>query len=421
MSKLFEKISRSPEYIGTTEIVKLMDRADAMSGNVQLMRDNFETLKKICVKIINLARKNEEWFAFFGCAKGFLWLLTVNNDIKMMIKYSELIEREKKVHLEETCTRYPKQRPNLYVWAASYDWMDLVYFGMPQISDKRFEQSMQEWEEHCRSIQVLSRYLDHSLFINTMSTPDMNQCEKYAEELVSILESSHPKERIYCYICSTLGLRSYYVKTKQFDLLDEHLHNVMARNIPKRFHNCYGDCWFTQKNIRLVQQVLYRAIDFGCYDYFWKLIEEYRELFEASASDKENYSGTNLLFYLILGIEIELDADVFQEAADNTKNLKNFKNTYFYFIDDNIVFLLIFRLLQYLGKDRIPVNGDIIDTFHLEPGDYCDVSILEERMEKELDEAADIFCKSRKKFNYREKKENNLALLDSFKERRGEN
>lgn len=91
MQKLFSAVNRSHEYIGTTEIVKLMDRADAISGNVQLIRDNYETLKKICVKIINLARKNEEWFAFFGCAKGFLWLLMVNDEIKMMIKYSELL------------------------------------------------------------------------------------------------------------------------------------------------------------------------------------------------------------------------------------------------------------------------------------------------------------------------------------------
>lgn len=420
MQKLFSAVNRSPEYIGTTEIIRLMDRADAMSGNGQLMRDNFETLKKICVKIINLARKNEEWFAFFGCAKGFLWLLWVNNDMKMMIKCSELIEREKKVHFEETCMRYPKQKSNLYMWVSTFHYMEMVYFGMPQISDKRLEQYLQECEEHLRSIQIISRYLDRSLYMDLLSVPDMDQCGKKAEELVSILESSHPKESIGCYICNTHGLRCYYLKTKQYDLLDEHVNNILTRNIPKRFHNCYDDCCFGQ-DIGLVRQVLYRAIDFGCYDYFWKLIEEYRELFEDFAFDKENYSGTHLLFYLVLGIEIELDADVFQEAADITKDFRNFKYTYVNFIGDSTYLLLIFRLLQYLGKDRISVNEDIIETFHLEPGDYCDVSILEEHMEQEVEEAADIFCKSRKKYNYREMKENVLGLLDSFKERRGEN
>jgi len=401
MPKIFGNLKR--RYVQSEEILKIMNKANNLTDGdgYQLYDDNAESLGRMLDRILMIARQEKEWYCYFYTLYEMLYLLDRQNKYKKMLKYAEVFYRDSELYMDTAVSNYPDTDIGEYsTW--SYNMIFGVYDSFPQITDDKMEEFIERYRESIRKYGG-----DKSYYGDMLSLALLYGDKKQAKLAKESLEQSHIGS---CYLCAMKPVLGYYLLCEDYENLEHMIFEIRTRQIPAKHRWCYAHCYLAEDK-ELIAAVLSYCMMLGRSDYFHKLLEKNKNLFQIKEEDEYTFFFN---CYAALGDWENLSAAV-KQAEGDVEDWKKSEQSPLGYMYDCLSWYCYFIKLDKAGIHEVATElaGKEVPESKTEAvGGKCRSLDLAAYFEKEADKIGAEMETSRKKYDYGAVKKSYQECID---------
>lgn len=339
MPKIFGNLKS--RYVQSEEILRLIGKANNLTDGdgYQLYDDNAESLDRILDRILMAAKQEEEWYCYFYTLFEMLYLLYRKNKYKKMLRYAEVFYRDSELYMDTAVSNYPDTDIGEYsTW--SYNMIFGVYVDFSQITDDKMEEFIERYRESIRKYGG-----DKSYYGDMLQLALLYRDEKAAKPAKEGLEQSHIGS---CYLCAMRPVLGYYLLCEDYENLEHMIFEIRTRQIPAKHRWCYAHCYLAEDK-ELIKEVLGYCLILGRSQYFHKLLEENKRLFQIKEDD---IYTLECYCYGYLGIWENLSVTV-KRAEDDVEDWKKGEQSPLGYIYDCLSWYCYFTKLDMDGIHEV--------------------------------------------------------------------
>jgi hypothetical protein len=361
------------------------------SGSYSDYERNEKTLSRLLSKIMELSRKEGEWYLYFNALYFRFYLAYRADDDKAIIKYAEVYYRDSALYMDKELPNYPNtDMARFNAWICGY--ILGVYENYSEIDDAKMDSFMKRYEEVVLKYgQTYSFYQDEmelaALYRDeAMMEHGRKNFEKYENEIES------------CYICGHIQYFTYYIMKDKLEKAEELLLDYINRNIPKKYLWCYKYCQRAETQ-SLYAQILRDARQLGKPDAFRFFYEKYwlSQPEDCQRGTKEDwYYNFSIYLSAIAGNFDALEADC-AEAQEDIDNMSTYSTVSR--INTGLEWYCYFVLLDKSGCREVHIRLPESDG-EQEQGGSCATLAVSRYMERIADENGRKFSQARAKYDY---------------------
>lgn len=389
---------KSKELADTIMRLKNMSR-----GGYATYRPNEKTLARLLRKIMELSKKEEEWYLYFDALYNIIFLYCRNDNARMVVKYAELFYKECALYMDEILPAYhDTDLAKLNVW--TYSLIFSTYCDYHQIKDTKMDIFMQQFEDavskygaaydyYRAEMELAALYRDKEL-----AEHGRKGFERYEAELKS------------CYVCGHKQYFSYYLLMDKKQKAEELMLDFLHRNIPKNALWCYDYCENAEA-VLLYKRMLNDCLLLGKAEYFCYFFQKYWMTMPRKVPRRQEWAIIACLCAIAGNFE-DLDADLRsveknleeQESMSTVRNMENFLCWWCYFtlLDRSGVHEVEINIPE-LTSDEKKENGENRQGGEAPAKLSC--LAIAKYFEKLADDYGMKFAKARSKFDYQSVKE----------------
>lgn len=397
MPKIYGGFKR--KYVQSIEILGLINKANQLTDGdgYQLYTVNAESLERVLDKILAIARQEKEWYCYFYTLYEMLYLLDRVGKHKKILKYAEVFYRDSTRYLDFAVPSYPDVKLGEYsTW--SYNMIYSTYKKFPQITDEKMEEFMNQYRESVRKYGQEKSYYGDALKL-ALLYKDVKKAKQAKEGL----EQSEIKS---CYLCAMTPVLGYYLLCEDYESLEYMIDEFRTRSIPMQHRWCYKHCYLAEDK-ELVMRVLGYCLLLGRSEYFHKLLENNRDLFQVRG---ECMGTSEAYYYACLGDWTQI-SNALERTEDDIKDWKNGEQSALGYLYDCLCWHCYFTMLDEQGTHEVATALAGKEVPETKSGE-CSCMELSAFFETEADRIGTQMEASRKKFDYQALKQSYHECMD---------
>lgn len=405
------KIFKNYEGVQSREILRLMEKANKLTDGdgYKLYDDNAESLERILDKILTTAKQEKEWQCYFRTLYEMFYLLSRQDKCIKMLKYAEVFYRDSALYMDIAVADYPDIDTGYYS-ILCYSQIFSVYKKFPQITDEKMEAFM---KQYCQTVEKYGE--DKNYYQDNLTLALLYKDITTAKQAKEKLEQSDIRS---CYLCAMKSVLGYYLLCEDYESLEHMIFEIRTRQIPAKHRWCYAHCYLAEDR-ELIREVLGYCLMFGRSEYFHKLLDENRNLFEIKPDDAET-----LEFYLYACLRDWTNLSVaVKEMEKDVENWQKGQQSTLGYMHDCLCWYCYFTMLDREERKEAATEPDRSGTHKVATklaekvkteyekleNKKCSCLDIAAYFEKEADKIGAQMEASRKKFDYG-------ALKRSYKE-----
>ncbi len=391
-------------WIQSPELHKLIDRVNKLTDGegYELYDENTEVLQRILEKMLVISKRENEWYCYFMTMCDLLYLLKRSTEYKKILQYAEVLYKERKLHLDETVEQYGDEYVGLCGSVWSYAMIFECYAEFPQIDDKKIMEFMELYKEDAFSYGDSGKK-DYYAALSQIGLMyrDVDLARAGAEGALQCEIKS-------CYLCAMKPVLGYYLLLEDYESFESLLHEIRTRNIPAKYLWSYNQCSIAKEK-NLIGMMLRYCLRFGRMEYFDKLLQENKNLYQI-VDDK--LEPDDILFHACVGDWSHVEEDC-KRAEETDKDRQKLHLTPLDSIYECLMWTCYFTLLKEHGVKEIAIHL----TGERAPAGIhgkCDTSEVAHYFEKIADKFGIQMEHAREKFDYEFLKVQHQKLIERY-------
>ncbi len=338
MPKVFENLKKN--CVQSEEILRLINKADSLTdGDYELYDINSDSLERILDRILVAAKQGKEWYCYFFTLHKMLYLLIRGDKCKKILKYAEIFYRDSELYMDSAVLNYPDTDIGEYN-TCCYSMIFSCYRKFPQITDEKMEAFIERYHESIKKYGDDIYYYQDKLKLALMYKD--TEAAKLAKEGLEKCEIES------CYLCIMKPVLGYYLLCEDYESLEHMIFEFRTRAIPAKHRWCYKYCHMAEDE-ELIAEVLDYCLMIGRSEYFRKLLEKEKKLFQSK--DEDTYTSKYYI-YACLGDWSFLQRAV-ERAKDDIENWKKGEQSALGYMYDCLCWYCYFTKLDSCGTHEV--------------------------------------------------------------------
>lgn len=393
---MFQKV-KTRELKGT-ELAGLVRRAqDFTRGSYDLYDRNYDTLFKLCKRILQLSKQEGEWYVYFYAIYATLYLNKRQSNYREVVRYAEIYYKDSALYMDRELPNYPDtDMPllNIYIYALVFE----AYYEYYQIDDPKMEVFMKQYGEAAQKYGRHYDYCDDELSLALLYW-NFDKARAAAHRFLE-----YEREIVGCYVCAHLSYLEYLVFSGQTQQAEELMLDLIRKNIPQRHQWCYQYCEMAEP-VEMYLIVLDACMDYGKTEEFRYFYGKYWRSLPRESKWQEDCCISQRLLCAYDGCFDGLEGDLrtAEKIIDDERT-----NTTVDIMKGAINWWCYFILLYKGGVHKVEIRLPGLDTDEEGKASSLEVSAY---MEKKADEYGRKFAKARAGFHYEPLKESYRKCL----------
>lgn len=307
-------------------------------------------LKRLFARVMELSRKEKEWYVYFYAIYERMYLAVRTDDDETIVRYAEIYYRDSDRYMDEALPRYPgTDMAYVNVWI--YGFIYNVYLNYCQIDDDKMKLFMTRYEAAALKYGKTFFYYRHEMEMALLYRDPVlmehgrRGFERYEREMES------------CYICGHLLLFASCLSRDDPEQAEKLMLDFVNRNIPKKHLWCYQYCEMAEPQ-PLYAELLIDSLTLGKPQYFRYFLEKYwlkqpGEKLRQRGETGKGYRNLSMYICAIVGNYDDLDYDL-SEAQEDLENIKDYATLSK--IRVGLMWHCYFELLDRSGVREVPLR-----------------------------------------------------------------